>query len=346
MIGFSWNGLPQYAARLIRAAAESLDQPAIVVGSPPTVPIKGMEEALGRKIHWVDAGKPASWSQFGVEPPSIFFQSGWAYPAFNHLGDEVRARGGKAILLSDNNYRGGWRQALGSIGFRVLYRRKFAGWLCPGASGARLARRYGMPADRIWQGMYGADPGVFFNGPPLSARPNRIIYVGQYIERKNCLGLARAFAELAPGFPGWELHLYGSGPLMGSLPSHSAIKVSPFVQPEQLGALYRDAKVFALPSHSEAWGLVVHEAALSGCALLLSDQIGSAEDFAGVDNAATFAHDSEAALRSALASLMSRDAAAFDRAQAESLRRASGFGPAKFAASVRDIVAKLSSCQK
>lgn len=342
MIAFSWNGLPQYAARLMRAAMESIDQPVAVIGSLPSVPVKGMEEALGRRIHWVDADAPTTWARLGLEAPTIFFQSGWAYPAFNTLGEVVRAQGGKVVLLADNNYRGDWRQAVGALVFRMIYRRKFDAWLCPGASGSRLARYYGMPPDRIWQGMYGADPKVFFPGPRLSARPKRIIFVGQYVERKNCLGLANAFQAIAGDFPEWELHLYGSGPLMGSLPSHPAIRVNPFVQPEQLGELYRTARVFALPSHKEAWGLVVHEAALSGCALLLSDQIGAADDFAGKQNAVIFDHASEKSLRRALITIMSRDEASLDRAGEESLKLAAAFGPARFAASVRDIVQQLS----
>lgn len=342
MIAFSWNGLPQYAARLMRAAVESLEEPSVIIGSPPSVPIKGMEEALGRKIHWVDASLPTTWAELGVGVPRIFFQSGWAYPAFSRLGDEVRAKGGKVVLLSDNNLRGGWRQAIGALAFRAIYRRKFDAWLCPGASGSKLAQRYGMPPDRIWQGMYGADPKVFFPGPRLSARPKRIIFVGQYVERKNCLGLASAFQAIVGDFPGWELHLYGSGPLMSSLPIHPAIRVNPFVQPEQLGELYRAARVFALPSHKEAWGLVVHEAALSGCALLLSDQIGAADDFAGKQNAVIFDHASDESLRGALVTMMSRDEASLDRAGEESLSLAADFGPARFAASVRDIVLQLS----
>jgi glycosyltransferase involved in cell wall biosynthesis len=76
--------------------------------------------------------------------------------------------------------------------------------------------------------------------------------------------LARAFARIAHRLPDWELCLYGSGPLQSAI-SHPRIKVHGFIQPEQLGSLYRQARIFALPSFSEAWGVVVHEAALSGC---------------------------------------------------------------------------------
>lgn len=340
-VAFSWNGLPQYAARLIAAAIRARGSTCSVVGSRPTVPVRGVEEALGQPVRWVDAAKPVSWKELGLPVPAVYFQSGWAYPAFNALGDEVRAAGGRVCLLMDNNWRGDFRQWLGAPWYRLCQRRKFAAILVPGKSGRRLARWYGIPDDRIWEGMYGADPAIFFNGPPLAERPKRIVFVGQYIDRKQCLPLARAFAAVADRLPGWELEMYGSGPQQELIPSHPRLRVNGFVQPEQLGALYRSARVFALPSLTEAWGLVVHEAALSGCQLLLSDTIGSREDFAGPANSALFRAGDVASLQAALLRLAAVDDVALARAQAESVRLAQSHGPAVFAARTAEIIGKL-----
>lgn len=330
-VAFSWNGLPQYAARLIAAAIRGLGQPCPVVGSRPAVPVRGVEEALGQPVHWVDADRPVSWAELGLAVPRVYFQSGWAYPAFNALGDEVRVAGGKVCLLMDNNWRGDFRQLLGAPWYRLCQRRKFSAILVPGKSGRRLARWYGIPDDRIWEGMYGADPALFFNGPPLAERPKRIVFVGQYIDRKQCLPLARAFAAVADRLPDWELEMYGSGPQQGLIPAHPRVRVHGFVQPEQLGALYRSARIFALPSLTEAWGLVVHEAALSGCQLLLSDAIGARDDFAGSDNAALFRAGDVASLQSALLRLAAQDGLALIRAQSASVQLAQSHGPAVFA---------------
>lgn len=339
-IAFSWHGLPQYAARQLAAASVELGQDCPVVGSRAQVPVQGVEQALGRPVHWVEAARPMSWRELGLDVPRVFFQSGWAYPAFNALGDEVRAAGGKVCLLMDNNWRGDFRQMLGAPWFRLCQRRKFTAVLVPGKSGRRLARWYGMPDEAIFEGMYGADPQLFFNGPPLANRPKRIIFVGQYIERKGCVPLARAFASVADRLPGWELCMYGSGPLQSAIPAHPAIKVMGFVQPEQLGALYRDARIFALPSNSEAWGLVVHEAALSGCMLLLSEVIGSAPDFATAANARTFRPGDEADLASAMVELA--ESAELSAAQLASVAAARSHGPAEFARQVSAIVRQRS----
>ncbi len=339
-LAFSWNGLPQYAARLLAAAGREFGRSFPVIGSRPAVPVGGMEEALGWPAHWLDATRPVSWQDLGLSVPGVFFQSGWAYPAFNALGDEVRAAGGKVCLLMDNNWRGDFRQWLGAPWFRLCQRRKFAAILVPGKSGRRLARWYGMDERLIHEGMYGADPALFHDGPPLAERPKRVLFVGQYIDRKGCVPLARAFARVAHRLPDWELCLYGSGPLQSAIPSHPRIKVHGFIQPEQLGSLYRQARIFALPSFSEAWGVVVHEAALSGCQLLLSDAIGPAEDFATPANARLFRPGDEAGLADALIDLAtSPDLGA---AQAASLTAAESHGPAVFARRVGEIIRQLS----
>ena len=338
---FSWHGLPQYAARQLAAASAELGQDCPVVGSRAQVPVQGVESALGRPVHWVEASRPTTWRELSLDVPRVFFQSGWAYPAFNALGDEVRAAGGKVCLLMDNNWRGTFRQMLGAPWFRLCQRRKFAAVLVPGKSGRRLARWYGMPDEAIFEGMYGADPQLFFNGPPLANRPKRIIFVGQYIERKGCVPLAQAFAAVADRLPGWELCMYGSGPLQSAIPVHPAIKVMGFVQPEQLGVLYREARIFALPSLSEAWGLVVHEAALSGCQLLLSDAIGSAPDFATPWNAELFRKDDFSSLVAALLKLSKVTDQDLGRAQAASTTVAQSHGPHRFAQAIQAIVGRL-----
>lgn len=341
-IAFSWQGLPQYAARQLRPAIAQLGQPCAVIGTRPAVPIQGMEAALGQPIHWVEGAQVVRWADLGLAVPKVFFQAGWSCPAFNALGDEVRAAGGKVCLLMDNDWRGDLRQGFGGLWFRLARKRKFAAVLVPGASGRRLARWYGFPEAAIFEGLYGADPAVFFDGPPLAARPKRILFVGQYIERKDCLGLAAAFVSVADQLPEWELHLYGSGPLQDKIPGHPRIRVHGFVQPTELGGLYRSARIFALPSFSEAWGLVVHEAALSGCQLLLSAAIGSRHDFADQKNAMEFPVGDRAALARGLLQLASAGDYALVRAQAESRVLAATHGPAVFADRVATIVRKLS----
>lgn len=343
-IAFSWNGLPQYAARLLRAAIERLGGVGLmpVIGTRPSVPVEGMEAALGQAVHWVDADSPQSWTELGLPVPKLFFQSGWGYPAFNALGAEVKAAGGKVVGFSDANWRGDFRQrVLGPLAFRLQKRKLFDAMIVPGQSGKRLMRTFGFPEARVFTGMYGADPALFGGGEPLAARPKSLLFVGQFIDRKDVVGLSQAFVRFHADHPDWTLRLTGSGNQRDMIPLHPAMIVEDFVQPEFLAERYRQSRFFVLPSKIEAWGLVVHEAALCGCGLLLSDTIGSGHDLAGSQNAIRFAPGNVAAIEAALRQAAARSDAQLADMEAMSRDVAQGFGPASFAKSCAEAMRAL-----
>ena len=292
MIVFAWAGFPQYAARCVGAFVKTTTEKVVVVATRPTVPIEGMEALCGCPVRWISPDEPFNLSTFQPFNLSTIFVSGWNIPAFNRLRDQVRARGGRVICLVDNNFLFSFKEIVKAIRFRLFLRRHYDGFIVPGKAGRRLLRFYGVPDEKIAEGMYAADETLFTPGPPLEERPKKIIYVGQFCERKNVKRLVEAFCRSlgVQAFrrldgDGWTLELYGSGPLREELnqtikqSNNQTIHLHDFLQPEELAAKYREARIFCLPSLEEHWGLVVHEAALSGCALLLSDRVGAKEDF-------------------------------------------------------------------
>lgn len=342
-IAVSWHGLPQYAARLIRAALDRTAATVPVVGSHPAVPVQGIEEALGRTVHWIDADRPLRWDDLALKVPRLYFQSGWAYPAFSALGAQVKAAGGRVVGFSDANWRGDLRQRLGGpIAFRLRHRRHFDAMMVPGAQGVRLMRYFGMPQDSIVTGMYGADPGLFHGGPPLAERPKTFLFVGQFIDRKQVLPLAEAFLRFHRDHPEWTLRMVGSGEQHAAIPQHPAIIVEDFVQPEELAARYHAARFLVLPSLVEAWGLVVHEAALCGCGLILSDAIGSGDDLAGSANAIRFVAGDSSAIEAALRRAEAFDDAELAAAEVHSRKAGERFGPEMFAAAFWKLADRLS----
>lgn len=341
-VAFSWKGMPQYAARELKAAIAALGVDCAVIGSKPDVPVAGMEAALGQPITWIDDSRRVTWRELGLTRPDIFFQSGWGYRGLNALGAEVRAAGGKVIGFSDANWRGDFRQRVaGAIAFRLHLRRLFDAMIVPGREGRRLMRWYGMPNDRVFEGMYGADPALFNGGPPLVDRPRAVLFVGQFIDRKQVLTLAAAFRRFAAARPGWTLRLTGSGAQRDLIPRADDIVVEDFVQPEHLADRYRAVRFFVLPSLVEAWGLVVHEAALCGCGLILSDAIGSAADLADDINAVRFAAGDETALVEAMVAAADRAVGDLARVEARSRALAADFGPARFADAVQAAIARV-----
>lgn len=338
-IAFSWDGLAHYSAKLIKSSIDRLDEPCVVVASPPSVPIHGMEDILRQDVHWITSSKPITWSQLGLKVPKIFVQAGWSYPAFSSLGREVKAAGGRVIGLADANWRHDIRQLLlGPIAFRLLHRKYFDVILVPGQSGQKLMQYFGVPPERILQGLYAADSSVFTPGPKLHSRPKEFLFVGQFINRKFVLELTSAFLRFSKHYPDWRLRLCGSGDLVGRIPSSPNIYIEPFVQPTELVRRYHAARFLVLPSKQEAWGLVVHEATLCGCALVLSDAIGSAEDLANSNNGIFFKAGDEAALLCALNEAATRAPLWLQKAEAESRHAASKFSLQLFVDSIASVV--------
>lgn len=319
MICFAWGGFPQYAARLVGAFVEAVEsgslepfksERVVVAAKRPDVPVKGMERYTKCEVKWVDPDEKVSLNNlFGAVPDKLVV-SGWSYASFNGFRDEVLSNGGVVIASCDNNFRiksglmgrlVDWRrwhlwivELIKKLRFKIYFEPKYSGYLVPGKSGVRLMQYYGVEKDRVEPGLYAADASLFSSENDILTRPKRFLYVGQYIDRKNVMRLCRAFIDADNHLMGgWHLCLYGCGPLKTELEqmardSGGRIEINDFVQPERLPELYKSSRFFCLPSLNEHWGLVVHEAALSGCLLFLSKNVGASEDLLGRANGITF----------------------------------------------------------
>ena len=344
MIAISWYGLSQYAARLIRAFSDQVQEEVLVLGVRPQVPVRGMEAVLGHPIIWIEEmADITSWQELGLTVPEIFVQSGWACHSFNVLGKEVKRHGGRVIGLCDNNWRGDLRQLLGGVFFRFRYRRSFDAILVPGRSSSKMMRFYGMPKHRVSSGLYGADPKLFAAGPALEARPKQFLFVGQFVARKGVDVLRKAFIRVHQEHPEWRLRLCGNGPLLKHFCDIPGMSVDAFVQPENLSEIYHEARFLVLPSLQENWGLVVHEATLCGCALLLSKAVGSGQDLATASNAILFSAGNEEALYRAMTEAITWTDEQYQEAAHVSLKKADQFGPQRFAVSLRTLIEEVRS---
>lgn len=344
-VGFAWPGLPDYAARCIRAVVESRKSEVTVIATRPSVPIEGMERSLGQQVTWLDETQtPSSWSSLGANVPKVLFCGGYSTRAFAPLAREVRECGGKVILMSDHNWEPKWLPMIArSTSHRLIRRRKFDGIFVPGASGVKLAKSWGYQIGSITTGLYGADPSLFRGGPPLDARPKTFLFIGQFIDRKNVRGLAKAFVQIADQIPDWTLILCGSGPQEHQLPEHPRLQQKGFLQPMELATMLRQARCLVLPSKEEHWGLVVHEATLTGCALALSRAVGSAHDLARKENAVLFPAGDVLEISRALVEIAKWNLDSWSEAEKTSRKLASRFGPRQFAVSVNEILEQFAT---
>ena len=260
-----------------------------VISTAPKVPIKGMEDILEQKVHWVNPDTVKSWDDIGLPVPDIFFQAGFYYvPSFKNLGDEVRAQGGKVILTSDNNSKNNFRQFIGRLVFRLIFKKQFNGAWVPGESSKILMKYFGLSDSQVYTGLYGTDQKCFKAGPPLHKRPKKFIFVGRLTYLKGVDTLIKAFELFSKNYPDWEILFFGDGECRELLKDHSGVTVNNFAQPPEIAQAMSQSRFLVLPTLTDHWPLVVSESALVGCGMILSDKVGNSLEFLNEKNGFSF----------------------------------------------------------
>lgn len=177
-------------------------------------------------------------------------------------------------------------------------------WIAYGARAKQELLRLGADASRTVVSPNVARPfDEGFRRVPrdLSQDGPRFVFLGQLIERKGVRELLDAFSTLASG----TLTLAGDGPLRplvdAAAQANPRISCVGHVDFGDLEALLARSDILVLPSRYEVWGLVVNEALSAGLPVVVSDQVGAADDLvtAGV-NGVVFPAGSVSALAGAM----------------------------------------------
>ena len=227
--------------------------------------------------------------------PDVLAINGWSVSeARAALSWRKRHRKSRAILMTetkqDDATRVWWRERAKGIMLG-----KYDAALVGGRMQAEYLRRLGFPEERIFLGYDSVDNDYFEEGSRTvrNARehlwtkfllPQRyFLSCTRFLARKNVDGLLRAYSlyrERTPLEP-WGLVVLGSGECQEELHETARrLKLDAtlwpgFVQYDQLPVYYGLASAFIHPAKSEAWGLVVNEAAASGLPLLVSRTVGA-----------------------------------------------------------------------
>lgn len=335
----AWSHLPVYAAHALEALCADPDVDITIVATEPPAGRGAIERIISTKIFWLDDGtQSVSLDDLGLTPPNVVMTSGYHTSAFNSIAEKCRSLGSLSVLMCDHNWRGSIRQMLGDrIRYSLMLRRRYDAMMVPGRSGMVYASKMGFSAQDIFSKLYGANP-ILFNGvDPISHRSKRFLFVGQLIKRKNVLNICRAFETVRGDLVDWRLTICGDGPLKPILPRNEQVQVMDFISSEGVAELMRDTRVFLLPSKIDHWGVVLHEAALSGCALITTKGVGAHEDLCNKQNSIVV-NGSARAIAKAMTEMAGLSDREFDIASTISKDLAQSFGPKHFRDSVKEML--------
>ncbi len=240
--------------------------------------------------------------------PDVVIVHGYAHWTQQAVMPACRAAGIPVLLRGESNLlasRDAWKRVAKVVGALVL-KRLLAGAVAIGTLNRAYYLHYGMPDDRVFWAPYAVD-NDFFRARAVAARdearawkaalgiaPDATVvgFAAKLSAVKSADTLIEAFGRAA--VPKSALVLVGDGPLRGELErkAHSfpgaSIHFAGFANQSQMPAAYALADVFVLPSVFEPWGLAINEAMNMGCAIIASDQCGSAPDLVSRDNGWVF----------------------------------------------------------
>jgi glycosyltransferase involved in cell wall biosynthesis len=182
-------------------------------------------------------------------------------------------------MTADTAIRFTWRQRLAPLRIGRLLKRVDA-LNVPGDRGYLVMRSWGVPGRKIARLLYAIDyEGFRAAGEPRfadAAWPKRFLFVGRYVPAKAIDVLVAAYKSYRSQVDSpWPLTTCGAGPLESLFGGVEGIENRGFLQPSDLGGVFREAGVFILPSRVEPWGQVIVEAAASGLPVICSQDCGA-----------------------------------------------------------------------
>lgn len=106
------------------------------------------------------------------------------------------------------------------------------------------------------------------------------LFVGRLIKRKGIAELLEACKKIH--YPNMKCIIIGDGPLKSTVIEatkiHNNIVYAGWLNQEEIIKMYFISDVFVLPAQWEPWGLVINEAMAAGKPVIVTDQVGCADD--------------------------------------------------------------------
>ena len=207
--------------------------------------------------------------------PKFILCSGWGDQEYLEW---VKALNKPTALAFDTTWKNSLKFIIGSLYFKLKYKKLFQFAFIPGIAQKKTASKLGFSTKRTYDGFYSCEDSFRLNRSILNDS-KELWCVARYIHAKNINFLCETFLSIPPNErSGWKLNFAGTGELFYSRIEDEDIIHHGFLQPNDLGKKLENATAFVLPSLYEPWGVVVHEMASLGKPLLLSNAVGAKQD--------------------------------------------------------------------
>lgn len=181
----------------------------------------------------------------------------------------------------------------------------------------KRAIEYGIPESKIKVSYIGTDTSIFPPSKcPLPQRPNKILFIGRFVDKKKPDALIKAFVDVKKIIPDARLDMIGTGPLLSSCKSLAKefeldINFLGNLTSEQVSQALQDTKVFCLPSvtaesgDAEGFGIVLLEAMASGVPCITSARGGAGEGVINNETGICFTENNISELTDGLVKILS-----------------------------------------
>jgi glycosyltransferase involved in cell wall biosynthesis len=207
--------------------------------------------------------------------PAFVLCSGWGDQQYLEW---VTALNKTTALAFDTTWKHTFKFILGSLYFKLKYKKLFQFAFIAGNAQMTTARKLGFSKNHTYSGFYTCQDTFRLNRTNLN-ESKELWCIARYIGVKNINFLCESFLSIPPNErSGWKLNIAGTGELFSSRIVNEDIVHHGFLQPNELSNKLENASVFVLPSLYEPWGVVVHEMASLGKPLLLSNAVGAKQD--------------------------------------------------------------------
>ena len=271
-----WAPLADYSVACLRqlATTKDVDLHIIYQGGEKDAPYDQFDLSFCKTAVPYSKEKEAELFNFCINlAPDVIIMSSWNYAFYMSVSKACRKAGTYVVSTFDGQWAETLKQRLGILSSPFFLKPCIDNFFVPGDRQANFARKLGYK--NPFMGYYSANT-ERFKELPSKPRDNKFVFVGRLVPVKGIQFLMSAYEKYRKSVKNpWDLMICGKGELQHLCENREGVEIHGFTQPSELPGRLAEARCLILPSIFEPWGLVVHEAALAGLAIISSYASGA-----------------------------------------------------------------------